>query len=336
MPGMASGFDGTDSEISSNEYSGPASLTWTKYPGNPVVPEFPVGSWNHWKSDPFVMKDGDLYRMWYGTNRNGAKTEIGYAESADGITWVHAPESVVFLGENGDWDDEDVETPTVVKHQGIYHLWYSGRGEPEGTNPITRPDAAIRIGHATSWDGITWYKDSNNPVVRVGFPIIGWDWLGAAEPSVIVRDGVFEMWYTGVTIKSGRLFLQIGFATSPDGTNWEKYSGNPVLSLDIKNGITTASVIYNDPYYELWAVLFDERRGLPSGPVGYATSLDGVNWDISPEIELSKGDRPAWDWWGIFGPTVLLDDGVYKMWYTGVSIDRQGVHLAIGYATGIP
>ncbi len=149
-----------------------------------------------------------------------------------------------------------------------------------------------------------------------------------------MRDGVFEMWYTGVTIKSSRMFLQIGFATSSDGTYWEKFGGNPVLSLDIANGITTASVIYNDPYYELWAVLFDEKKGLPSGPIGYATSLDGVNWDISGEIALSKGTRPDWDWWGIFGPTVLLDGDVYKMWYSGVSIDLQGVHLAIGYATG--
>ncbi len=121
------------------------------------------------------MKDADVYRMWYGTNRNGAKTEIGYAGSVDGINWVHNTRPVVFLGANGEWDDEDVETPSVVKHQGIYHLWYSGRGEPEGTNPITRPDAAFRIGHAISLDGITWNKDPQNPVVEVGRPIIGWD-----------------------------------------------------------------------------------------------------------------------------------------------------------------
>ena len=197
MCGTASGFDGLDFEAVSSEYLALDPLTWTKYPGNPVIPEFPVGSWNHWKSDPFVMKDGDLYRMWYATNRNGAKTQIGYAESVDGINWTHHPNAVLFLGANGEWDDEDVETPTVVKHKGIYRLWYSGRGEPEGTNPITHPDAAIRIGHAISWDGITWYKDPKNPVLNVGLPIIGWDWLGAAEPSVIERDGMFEMWYTG-------------------------------------------------------------------------------------------------------------------------------------------
>jgi hypothetical protein len=144
------------------------------------------------------------------------------------------------------------------------------------------------------------------------------------------------MWYTGVTIKGTKMFLQIGHATSPDGTNWTKYYGNPVLSLNIKNGITTPSVIFNDPHYELWAGVFDEKKGLPSGPIGHATSLNGVTRDISPGVVLRKGTRPDGEWWGIFGPTVLLDEGIYKMWYTGVSIDFSGVHLAIGYATGSP
>jgi len=311
-------------------------LSWTKHPENPVIPETPVGNWDHWKSDPFVLKEGDLYRMWYATNAEGSKTQIGYAESMDGIAWVHHPEPVLLLGIDGEWDDEDVETPTVVKHEDLYHLWYSGRGEPEGTNPIGRPDAAYRIGHAVSNDGINWNKDLENPVVDVGPPNIGWDWLAAAEPSVIVNDGLFEMWYTGATIKlrSGKFFLQIGRATSLDGTTWEKSDTNPVLRLSLKNGITTPSVLYNEPDYELWFTLYDEATGIPGGPIGYATSLDGISWRISPRIALSKGKFRAWDRRGIFGPTVLLDGDTYKMWYSGVRIDRRGIHLAIGYATG--
>ncbi len=316
----------------------PAKLT--KYPGNPVIPEVPIGEWDHWKSDPFVMKEDGVYRMWYATNAMGSKTQIGYAESEDGIDWNHHPSAVVLLGEDGEWDDEDVETPTVVKHGGVYHLWYSGRGEPEGTNPLTHPDAAYRIGHATSLDGINWNKDSQNPVIEVGKPV-SWDWLAVAEPTVIVNNGVFEMWYVGATLSprffpkvSLIFFLQIGHATSLDGTNWEKFVGNPVLRLRLRNGITTPSVIYNDPYYELWCVLYNEKTGLPAGPVGYATSLDGINWKWFFGTILKKGRAPAWDSWAIFGPTVLLDGEEYKMWYSGVNIDYQDVHLAIGYATG--
>lgn len=313
-----------------------------KYSGNPVIPEVPIGKWNHWKSDPFVMKEGDIYRMWYATNAMGSKTQIGYAESEDGILWVHHPSPVVLLGEDGEWDDEDVETPTVVKRGDVYHLWYSGRGEPEGTNPLNHPDAAYRIGHATSMNGIHWIKDPQNPVIEVGKPV-SWDWLAAAEPTVIVNNGVFEMWYVGATLQPRvfpkvhlKFFLQIGRATSLDGTNWEKFAGNPVLKLRFKNGITTPSVIYNEPYYEVWFVLFDEKTGLPGGPVLYATSLDGINWKWFFGTILKKGQAYAWDSWAIFGPTVLLDGDQYKMWYSGVNLDPQAVHLAIGYAAGPP
>ncbi len=125
----------------------------------------------------------------------------------------------------------------------MYHLWYCGRGELEGTNPIFYPDAAYRVGHATSQDGVKWVKDPENPVVDTGRPIIGWDWLAAAEPTVIIDNGVFEMWYVGATIRSGKFFLQIGYATSPDGTNWEKFTGNTVLSSKENNGITNPTVI---------------------------------------------------------------------------------------------
>jgi predicted GH43/DUF377 family glycosyl hydrolase len=314
----------------------------TKYSGNPVIPEAPIGQWNHWKSDPFVMKEDGVYRMWYATNQEGSKTQIGYAKSDDGIDWDIYPSAVVLLGEDGEWDDEDVETPTVVKHDGVYHLWYSGRGEPEGTNPLKYPDAAIRIGHATSEDGIKWVKDPQNPVIEVG-KALSWDWLAAAEPTVIVKNGVFEMWYTGATLQPRfypklrlKFFLQIGRATSVDGSNWEKTAANPVLKLRYKNGITTPTVIYNEPYYEVWFVLYDEKTYLPGGPVLYATSLDGIKWRWFWGTILRKGQVPAWDSWAIFGPTVLLDGDQYKMWYSGVNLDSEAVHLAIGYASGPP
>lgn len=314
------------------------TVSWTEHPDNPVIPEPPVGTWDHWRSDPCVLKEGDLYKMWYAANTDGSRTQIGYAESVDGINWLHHPEPVLLLGVDGEWDDEDVETPTVVKHGGLYHLWYSGRGEPEGSSPIEFPDAAYRIGHAVSTDGINWTKDLGNPVIDVGLPFIEWDWLAAAEPTVVVNDGLFEMWYTGATIKlrSGKFFLQIGRATSLDGTTWEKVEQNPVLRLNLKNGITTPSVLLNGSDYELWFTLFDEATGLPGGPIGYATSMDGITWRIAPRTALRKGRFRAWNRRGIFGPTVLFDGEQYKMWYSGVRVDVRGVHLAIGHATGLP
>ena len=38
--------------------------------------------------DPVVIKDGDLYRMWYRTNFEAPPYYTGYAESPDGIYWT--------------------------------------------------------------------------------------------------------------------------------------------------------------------------------------------------------------------------------------------------------
>lgn len=306
---------------------------WTKFSANPVLPEGAIGAWDHLKSDPSVIKDGNLFRMWYGANVAGAKTGIGYAESPDGITWVQSTGFVLDVGEEGQWDDEDVETPAVVKRDGVYHLWYSGRGEPEGTNPILKPDAAIRVGHATSPDGLNWVKDPANPVLEVGRPVLGFDGLGAAEPSVIYDEGVFKMWYTGVTLQGDKLFLQIGYATSPDGTTWQKYPFNPVLTSPAFNGITTPSVIRRGRILELWYTIFDESTGLPAGPIREAVSFDGIRWLKVPADALVKGRFPEWDGWAVFGPTVLFDGSTYRMWYSGVRFDGTGVHLTIGHAT---
>ncbi|KAA3614287.1 MAG: hypothetical protein DWQ01_00875 [Planctomycetota bacterium] len=310
----------------------PEPLQWTKFSGNPVLPEGAIGAWDHFKSDPFVMKDGQVYKMWYAANVSGEKTGIGYAESLDGLQWSQSPGHVLEVGPDGAWDDWDVETPTVLKKDGIYHLWYSGRGEPEGTNPLLKPDAAYRIGHAVSTDGVNWIKDPMNPVLSPGFVLLSWDWAGTAEPTVIYENGQFKMWYAGVTVQGGGLFVQIGHATSADGRSWQKYSGNPVLSVPELNGILTPSVLKERPFYELWYTVYNQNTGLPAGPIRQAISLNGIQWFVIPQDALVKGSPPEWDWWAIFGPTVILDGDRYKMWYSGTAIDLQGVHLTIGYA----
>ncbi|MFQ6083553.1 MAG: hypothetical protein ACE5WD_09350 [Candidatus Aminicenantia bacterium] len=309
---------------------------WIKYPGNPVIPEGALSDWDRWKSDPFVMKDGDIYKMWYGTNQDGTKTQIGYAESYDGINWAHHPTPVVRIGSDGAWDDEDIETPTVVKYNGIYHLWYCARGEPEGSE--WSPEATYKIGHATSSDGIHWKKDPNNPVVPLGEMYIDWDWACTAEPTVIVEDGTFKIWYLGGDVYNGKFRLRVGYATSNDGSNWTKYQGNPVLSSPEKNReLATPSVLRSEKGYTLWCSLMDEEHDFfPNGPFRYATSSDGINWTMHPEYVLECEPSVTWDHSGIFGPTVLFDEdeNKYKMWYSGYETDwATYVHFGIGYAT---
>ncbi len=61
-----------------------------KHPGNPIVARGREGEIDeHWASEPAVIYDDGLWRMWYiaTVSSDYHKSLVGYAESDDGITW---------------------------------------------------------------------------------------------------------------------------------------------------------------------------------------------------------------------------------------------------------
>jgi predicted GH43/DUF377 family glycosyl hydrolase len=312
----------------------PSSPRFAKYNGNPVIPEGPEGAPDHWKSDPFVLYEGGMYKMWFGYNVDGSKTQIGYATSNDGLNWAIQQLPAVPLGANGEWDDEDVETPFVLKVDDTYHMYYCARGEEEGSD--WSPEATYRIGHATSLDGLTWTKDPSNPILDVsGLESPDWDALVTAEPSVVYRNGRFELFYVGGHLDGDIFILELGLATSTDGSNWTRYSGNPILANTTDN-IYAPFVLHNGITYELWYTGGPKTDPyFPEGPFWFYTSYDGLEWDEAETTALERGAPGEWDGDGIFGPTVVIGDDVQKMWYSGYRIDYDegDIDFAIGYAT---
>lgn len=83
---------------------------------------------------PTVVKDGDLYRMWFcfrgsADFRDGADSyRIGYAESRDGAAWQRRDEDAGIAPSASGWDDRMLAYPTVVACDGRLHLFYNGNG----------------------------------------------------------------------------------------------------------------------------------------------------------------------------------------------------------------
>jgi PKD repeat protein len=214
-------FSGTDSvsQLWKIGYAtSPDGITWTKYGPNPVVTLGAGGSWDDsyvWA--PTVIKDGGTYKMWY-SGSDGSNYRIGFATSPDGIAWTkYAGNPVLDLGAGSSWDDYLVYIPSVVYDGLAYHMWYSG------------DDGSItRIGYASSVDGITWMKSGSNPVLELGSPG-SWDSGIVWMPDVVPEGNVYRMWYGGDNDPVTLFDNKIGFATSSDGVNWVRFSGNPVL-----------------------------------------------------------------------------------------------------------
>jgi hypothetical protein len=75
-------------------------------------------------SRPCVLREGNLYRMWY--SFRGSAYRIGYAESPDGMRWNRS-DDVAGLGPSlSGWDSESVEYPFVFRHGGALFMFYNG------------------------------------------------------------------------------------------------------------------------------------------------------------------------------------------------------------------
>ena len=201
------------------------------------------------------MKEGSGYTMWLSGGKltaGGKDVKIYRATSSDGISWNINPTPLVEHGPKGDFDEKGIETPSVVKVDGTYHMYYTG------SNFTDSHMGRFAIGHATSKDGINWTKDPKNPVIPRTFNGLGpgegkpnaWGWLSVSEPGVVYdsKTKTFFVYYVASKLRyddfSGaepKTQMAIMVATSKDGTNF-KFRPDPVL-------VQTSSYSHNKGFY---------------------------------------------------------------------------------------
>jgi predicted GH43/DUF377 family glycosyl hydrolase len=201
--------------------------------------------------------------------------------------------------------------PRVLKVGNVYKMWYTGIG------------TLFQIGLATSTDGINWTKSNPNPVLTNGQPG-SFDADHVDYPSVIYHNNKYWMWYSGWS--NG--IRQIGLATSLDGVNWTKHSGNPVLTIGPVSAWDAQStavpcVIY-DGKFKMWY----HGKGLYLQAAGYAESDDGIHWQKYQGNPVLTPLPNSWESNVIGINSVEKVNGIYQMWYGG----NDGNTTRFGYA----
>ena len=239
-------------------------IIWTKDPSNPVLDKGPAGNWDeYFVYGPRVMVINNTFHMWYAGKKNKfsvGNIQIGHATSTDGSTWTKDPANPVLkLGSAGTWDNSWIFTGEVLNDGTKYHMWYSG---------CDTLSAWVKIGHATSTDGLTWTKDPSNPVL-VADGSGGWEYQRVENPSVLFDGAVYHVWYSG---GSAPFRWKIGYATSADGINWTKDLSNPVLSTGPSGAwdsqsVACMSVLDSSGKYKMW--YFGSKLNV-STCIGYA------------------------------------------------------------------
>lgn len=191
-----------------------------------------------------------------------------------------------------------------------------------------------------------WSKYLNNPIISPATQ--GCDSVHASSPSVLFDQGQYKMWYQGLN-NTG---WSICYATSTNGINWIK-NPTPIITTSSYGGlgiqeVNEPSVLNNLSTYQMW---FKERVN-NKNRVRYGTSVNGIDWNIEPEIAL-EGTQNTWDYDGPTNPYVYFDGSQYYLWYLanngsggpwliGNAISADGIHwtkninnpLNIPYPTG--
>lgn len=106
--------------------------------------------------DPYCVLHNGTYYLYVDDKSITPFRDIRLYTSQDLVTWEDR--GPVLNPSPNAWDNKDVSSPTIIIENGIWYMFYEGRG----SGSFEHWGA---IGIATSTDGITWTKHENNPIV---------------------------------------------------------------------------------------------------------------------------------------------------------------------------
>lgn len=333
----------------------PTQSEWRFDPQNPVL-RFgelrTLGTWN----DPCVLKSETGYVMYLTTSMQkpgSPPVQPFRAVSADGRKWRLEPETPLMApGAAGSFDSSNVETPSVVRYKGQYHLYYTGVGDKGLVGPMS-------IGHAVSDDGIHWTKDPN-PVLAPTGKYTDWNGFQAAEPAAVVFQDRIYLYFAAVGLRQGGTppaSRVIGLATSENGRAFS--APEPALKPNDLyppqkgfDGYSTpaAAVIQGKMHLFYDVGYFDDKAEHKWVQVALhhaASSVGRGGWTQDPKAIVRLG-QARWLGMEVRAPAPLFDGTRLRLWFAGNADPSEFIEtvqktgrsdlFGIGYAelTGVP
>ncbi len=182
--------------------------------------------------------------------------------------------------------------------------------------------ATVRVVSHLEAEGSMQIWTKNGVALNLGNPG-NKDSAGLNNPSVIMDNGTYKMWYAGTDGVFPNTYIL--YADSPDGAVWTKHGvvlnfGPPGESQNVH----MPTVLKDGSTFKMWYCGYDGS----TYRIFHASSSDGLAW-TRHGLVLNVGSAGSYDDYYVLSPYVLFDAGVYKMWYTGI----DGSYARLMYAT---
>lgn len=205
------------------------------------------------------------------------------------VRWSPIPANPVFTGAGGDaWDQKIRERGWITFEDGTWHLFYTG------FNPEKSP--RMKLGHATSPDGLHWRRDPKNPVH---------DSSWVEDMCVVKQGGTYYMIAEGEKDVAHLL-------TSTDLEQWTEHGP---LDIRLSSGEPISAGPRGTPFAFVedgtWYLLYERR----DQGVWLATSKDHKVWTNVQDEPVLKLGPDAYDATAIAVNQVVKRDGVYYAIY---------------------
>ena len=281
--------------------------------GEPVLGRGPAGTWDSVDVlNPSVVKVSETFYNFY-SGFDGKTWHTGLATSADGTKWDKQGTEPVISPDPAGWEGGYIAANGSLYHDGDRFLYWYQAGPRGGTS----------IGLAVSVDANQWSKH-DRPVLTPG-PSRSWDETGVGDPYVIQCQGTYYMYYLG----ENRFGIQrLGVARSTDGIHFQKSHTNPILdtgppgSFD-ERGLGEPAVFRAADRY---LMLYTGRDGDEKRRIGWAKSVNGVDWKKSGAEPMLEGSQP-WNDQVVCDPSVWHQAGQVLVWFGGGNRPSPDEHL---------
>lgn len=202
---------------------------------------------------------------------------------------------------------------TVLQEDQTYRMWFSWR-----------PQRSIAL--SESQDGVHWTQPQ---IVLVPE---GWE-AEVNRPSVVKAEGGYHLWYTGQTWENERTGTSaICYATSPDGKNWTRVQGEPVLEATLPwEGVAVMCPhVLWDETTQMFRMWYSGGAQYEPDAIGYASSHDGIHWqkEVTNPIFVANSAF-EWEKEKVTACQVVPWKTGYLMFYIGFAdIDHAQIGLA--------
>jgi hypothetical protein len=277
---------------------------------------------------PFVkhIKD-DIFRIYFSPRDEENRSYPFFIDMDLFSRAVHnvAVQPLIEPGGLGTFDDAGCVLFQVLEHESNRYLFYSG------WTLAKRVPFTFFIGLATAKQGSEQFtKYSLAPVLGPN----KMDPFLAGAPWIIIENGIWRMWYiTGLGWEaevnhSQKHYYTITYAESNNGIDWIP-SGKICIPFksDLEYAIARPVVIKQNGLYKMW-YSYRATQSHATYQVGYAESVDGIEWQRKDEeAGISAGDT-GWDSEMICYPFVFEHHNKMYMIYNGNSYGKTGIGLA--------